>query len=167
MQHYDIGQTDEQLWIVISRRGSARVKVYILLIAMLLYCGYFVWADRLKLYAGDQTLSAFLLISLAALVLLFWRIVKLMKPDVWRIDRRSDRIDHNGVFAGQASDIRHVLVQCRPGSDHDDEHFTYLVPKQGEPIKVDWGLGQEGFALEEVGQRICEFLRLRVVWERN
>jgi hypothetical protein len=74
-----------------------------------------------------------------------------MKPEVWRIDRRSDCIQHNGVFAGQASDIGHVLVRSNPDSDHDDKHFTYLVPKQREPIKVDWGLGQQGFALDEVG----------------
>jgi hypothetical protein len=51
MLNYEIQRTDGQVKIVIHRRGRATVKIYALISGMILYCGYFAWSDRDKLYA--------------------------------------------------------------------------------------------------------------------
>jgi hypothetical protein len=56
MLNYQIQTTDGQVNVVIYRRGRATVKIYALISGMILYCAYFAWGDRDKLYSGDPGL---------------------------------------------------------------------------------------------------------------
>ena len=87
MQAYEIRQTDKQLTIAINRRGSSTMKIYAILNAMFLYCGYWVWHDRHRLYAGEKGPQVMAVICAAAVTTFSWQIWNLMKPDVWVINR--------------------------------------------------------------------------------